>query len=448
MMSHYSDLEFLYGDNGAKNVQDLELIMQQEEAVSPNIFAVVIIHQLSNNIEQTISRNDVIAAIEQIIKRKFQGEMVINMSNKQKQVRSIDVKIEPILSTSVKKACCLIQVEESIIQQLKGNKMPLQFSDKDQDKELNAIFEVTFFEFNEFNQCNLLRNGKFAKEFAVIRPYQESQRLTSIILSINKMDQQIYAIKKVRITGEFTWQKLYYNKITQIREVKAMLRLQHPNVIRLYSWWIEEEIRERNNKYIYLYQQLEYDSYLGCNNLLQFSLIHLSKASEKEKRKTMQSLIHQLISGLEYIHNQGFFHRDLKLENLLITQDDAGEMALRICDFDWSISHQNDDGQNNNQLIFSKYYGTTELKVGLQRREIVYDAREELFQVGIIILDLCDPTFTKEERIQIQMNATNKPQILQNYKLELQIIQALLRKDFQSVQKFRTSQLYNQYMQM
>ncbi|CAD8185792.1 unnamed protein product [Paramecium octaurelia] len=440
MMSNDYDLDFLDSDSEAKNTQFLQQSMLQEEAVSPNIFAVIIIHQQSNNIQQTISRRDVIAAIEHIVKRIFQGEM--------KQIRSIDVKIESILSTSVQKACCLIQVDENIIQQLKEYKVPFQFSDKDQQKEQNSIFDVTFFDFNQFNECDLLRNGKFAKEFAVINQYQESQRFTSIILSINKMDQQIYAIKKVRIIGEFTWQKLYYNKITQIREVKAMLRLQHPNVIRLYSWWIEEEIRERHQKYFYLYQQQEYDSYLGCNNLFQYSMKHLSKASANVKRKTIQSLINQLISGLEYIHSQGFFHRDLKLENLLVTKDNVGEIALRICDFDWSKSHQNDDGQNNNQLIFIKDYGTTELKDGIQRIEIVYDAREELFQVGIIILDLCDPTLTKQERIQIQMNATNKSHILQNYQPELLIIQALLRKDFQSVQNFRTSQLYKQYMQM
>ncbi|CAD8092764.1 unnamed protein product [Paramecium primaurelia] len=443
MQNHNIDIEFLDSDEESKNIKIKQQCTQYEDIPTPNIFGVVIINQYSNKVQHHISRRDVITALEHIVIKILNGSM--------KQIRPIDVKIEPILSTSVKKASCILQVDENIIQQLKEYQMPLQFSDKDPKKGLIVIYEFKFFGFNEFNQCDLLNNGKFVKDFSVIKPYKETQRFTSIILCINKIDLQIYAIKKVRLMGEFTWQRLFYNQITQIREVKAMLRLQHPNVIRLYSWWIEKEINERNQQCFYLYLQQEYDSYLGCNDLLQFSVKYLLNAQVQFKRKIIQSLIHQLISGLEYIHGQGFFHRDLKLENVLVTRDNAGDVSLRICDFDWSKTHLNEDGQNNNWLLLSKDYGILQLNNGIQERGIVYDAREELFQVGIIILDLCDPTLTKEERILIQMNAKNnkfRPQIQQYYQPELQIIQALLRKEYKSVKELRTSSLYNKYIQM
>ena len=41
---------------------------------------------------------------------------------------------------------------------------------------------------------------------------------------------------------------------------------------------------------------------------------------------------HQIIEGLEYIHNKGFSHRDLKPENLLFTSD----FELKIADFGFS----------------------------------------------------------------------------------------------------------------
>ncbi|CAD8206500.1 unnamed protein product [Paramecium octaurelia] len=441
------DIEFIDSEDEQlrppqKQQQINNQMMQQEEAPSPNIFAVVIINQFSNKIQHIISRRDVITAIEYIVTKMLQGSM--------KQIRPVDVKIEPILSTSVQKACCLIEVNENIVQQLIDFSLPLQCCDKDPQKGLIVSYEFKFFQFNEFNHCDMFSNGKFVKEFCVIRPYQETQRQTSIILAINKMDQQIYAIKKVKLMGEFSWQKLFYNQITQIREVKAMLRLQHPNVIRLYSWWVEQEINEKNQRFFYLYLQQEYDSYLGCNNLLEFSVNCLSKAPVEQKIKTLKSLINQLIIGLEYIHGQGFFHRDLKLENVLVTKDNSGDVAVRICDFDWSKTHLNDDGQKINWLILSKECGTVEINNGMQRRGIVYDAKEELYQVGIIILDLCDPICSREERIQNHKNAKNnqfRPHIQAHYQQELQLIQALLKMEFKSVQELRNSLLYNKYMQ-
>ncbi|CAD8182836.1 unnamed protein product [Paramecium pentaurelia] len=442
------DIEFIDSEDEQKNnqnsqQQNKQQIMQLEEAPSPNIFAVVIINQYKNQIKHIISRQDVITAIEYIVKNILQGSM--------KKIRPTDVKIEPILSTQVQKACCLIQVDENIIKQLIEFQIPLQFGDKDPQKGLTVVYEFKFFQFNEFDKCDLFSNGKFVKEFCVIRPYQETQRYTSIIVAINKMDQQIYAIKKVRLMGEFSWQRLFYNQITQIREVRAMLRLQHPNVIRLYSWWVEQEINQKNQKYFYLYLQQEYNSFLGCNDLLQFSVNHLLNLPLEFKRKTMKSLIHQLITGLEYIHGQGFFHRDLKLENILVTKDNFGDVALRICDFDWSKTHLNDDGQKVNWLQLSKDCGTVEMNNGMQKKGIAYDAKQELFQVGIIILDLCNPTPNKDERIQMHKDAKNnifKPHILQDYQPELQIIYALLKMEFKSVQELRTSQLYNKYMEI
>jgi serine/threonine protein kinase len=48
--------------------------------------------------------------------------------------------------------------------------------------------------------------------------------------------------------------------------------------------------------------------------------------SESETR----ALYQQILSGVQFMHNNGFAHRDLKPENILITSNDV----LKICDFD------------------------------------------------------------------------------------------------------------------
>ena len=60
------------------------------------------------------------------------------------------------------------------------------------------------------------------------------------------------------------------------------------------------------------------------------------KAMQNGKRKSylslpcIRSICRQALSALDYLHNQGFMHRDLKPTNILVTKWDAGTDALTI----------------------------------------------------------------------------------------------------------------------
>ncbi len=45
----------------------------------------------------------------------------------------------------------------------------------------------------------------------------------------------------------------------------------------------------------------------------------------------------QLIAGIKYIHEEGVYHRDIKIENILFSED----LNLKISDFGLSI-HKNE----------------------------------------------------------------------------------------------------------
>ncbi|CAN4095874.1 unnamed protein product [Withania somnifera] len=109
------------------------------------------------------------------------------------------------------------------------------------------------------------------------------------------------------------------------REIGTLKLLKHPNVVRLY------EVLASKSK---IYMVLEY---VNGGELFD-RIVSKGKLSEAQGRKLFQ----QLVDGVSYCHDKGVFHRDLKLENVLI--DSRGN--IKISDFGLSALPQQfrDDG--------------------------------------------------------------------------------------------------------
>ncbi|CAH9129593.1 unnamed protein product [Cuscuta epithymum] len=109
------------------------------------------------------------------------------------------------------------------------------------------------------------------------------------------------------------------------REIGTLKLLKHPNVVRLH------EVLASKTK---IYMVLEY---VNGGELFD-RIVSKGKHSEVEGRKLFQ----QLVDGVSYCHSKGVFHRDLKLENVLVD----GNGTLKITDFGLSAlpQHFRDDG--------------------------------------------------------------------------------------------------------
>ncbi|XP_061343250.1 CBL-interacting serine/threonine-protein kinase 1 isoform X1 [Gastrolobium bilobum] len=103
------------------------------------------------------------------------------------------------------------------------------------------------------------------------------------------------------------------------REIATLKLLKHPNVVRLC------EVSASKTK---IYMVLEYVT----GGELFDKIAYKGKLNEGEGRKMFQ----QLIDGVSYCHNKGVFHRDLKLENVLV--DAKGN--IKITDFGLSALPQ------------------------------------------------------------------------------------------------------------
>lgn len=72
----------------------------------------------------------------------------------------------------------------------------------------------------------------------------------------------------------------------------------------------------------------------------------------------MKDIFAQLITALQYTHAQGFAHRDIKLENILI--DSKGEILLT----DWSLCTRWKPGQMHKDYVGSSAYMSPEVMDG------------------------------------------------------------------------------------
>ncbi|KAG2314331.1 hypothetical protein Bca52824_017453 [Brassica carinata] len=109
------------------------------------------------------------------------------------------------------------------------------------------------------------------------------------------------------------------------REIRTLKVLKHPNIVRLH------EVLASKTK---IYMVLE----CVTGGDLFDRIVSKGKLSETNGRKMFQ----QLIDGISFCHNKGIFHRDLKLENVLL--DANGH--IKITDFGLSAvsQHFREDG--------------------------------------------------------------------------------------------------------
>eukprot|EP00357_Protocruzia_adherens_P017024 CAMPEP_0114975628 /NCGR_PEP_ID=MMETSP0216-20121206/2213_1 /TAXON_ID=223996 /ORGANISM="Protocruzia adherens, Strain Boccale" /LENGTH=695 /DNA_ID=CAMNT_0002336447 /DNA_START=23 /DNA_END=2110 /DNA_ORIENTATION=+ len=113
-------------------------------------------------------------------------------------------------------------------------------------------------------------------------------------------------------------QKLKQQKLTRrlIDEIEIHSELKHGSVVELYHFFEDTES-------VYMLLDL-------CKGGELYTYIkQKGKLDEEETREFMM----QLILGLKYLHAKGILHRDLKLGNLLLTED----YNLKICDFGLAV---------------------------------------------------------------------------------------------------------------
>ena len=148
------------------------------------------------------------------------------------------------------------------------------------------------------------------------------------------------------------------------REISIMKKVKHFNIAKLYAV-IETKLT------IFLIQE-----YIQGKELIEY-LNKKGKLKEVEACK----FFHQIISGLDYLHQCGIAHRDFKPENILLTNDNQ---ILKIIDF--GLSHTYKKGELLKTGCGSPCYVPPEMV----KEEKYNGALSDIWSAGIILyLMLC-----------------------------------------------------------
>ena len=189
---------------------------------------------------------------------------------------------------------------------------------------------------------------------------------------------RVIAVKKIEINNS----KSKYDKT--IKEINLLKNLEHPNIVKYYDYFQEEN-------YIYLMME-----YLDGGTLKQY-IINNKNITEDEAR----IIIKQLLKALSYLHYTcDICHRDIKPENIMFKEkNDINNLKL----LDFGLSLDSFESKKYLDNCGTLVYMAPELI-----KNVKYTKQIDVWSVGIILYMLLmkgkNPFYNKEDSREIIIN--------------------------------------------
>ncbi|MDM8531072.1 FHA domain-containing serine/threonine-protein kinase [Anaerolineales bacterium HSG25] len=148
------------------------------------------------------------------------------------------------------------------------------------------------------------------------------------------------------------------------REAKVIARLRHPNILMVYSYGEQDG---------YPYMVIEHVENGTLRDKLDENLLNWKKVA---------SLMTPVAEVLNYAHNKGVVHRDVKPSNILMPHDDwplLADFGLIKVSEDWEVEDITTSGAS---------MGTPAYMAPEQVRGVEIDARADMYALGVIIFEM------------------------------------------------------------
>lgn len=205
--------------------------------------------------------------------------------------------------------------------------------------------------------------------------------MADVYKGVDLTDNRAVAIKVLK--QEYSNDPQYLRRLS--REARAMVSLKNEHVVSLLDMGSEEDIH---------YLVLEYVNGLTLRE-------YMDEHGSMKPHEAVD-IVCDVLDGLSHAHKKDLIHRDVKPQNILITEDGV----IKLTDFGIAKFAGNStktfDGK---EAVGSVYYISPEQAKGEE-----VDARTDLYSVGVLLYEMLTgaPPFTGDNAVQVALKHVNE----------------------------------------
>ncbi len=151
------------------------------------------------------------------------------------------------------------------------------------------------------------------------------------------------------------------------RELQTQWSLQHPGIAQVYDLGYLDDG----------------SPYMALEQIRGLSLQEIVEDRGALPEAEVIEIALQVCDALAYVHDEGFVHRDLKPDNILVTRDGQGRWIARLIDFGVTL----DTARPMERLTQDGYVvGTPDYMAPEQIQGIEIDARTDVYALGAVLV--------------------------------------------------------------
>lgn len=147
-------------------------------------------------------------------------------------------------------------------------------------------------------------------------------------------------------------------------EARTIARLEHPHILPLYDYGVQDDI---------LYLVTMYVEGGSLNDRLRQGTLPLS---------TIDRLLTQIASALDYAHRQGVIHRDIKPDNILLDREGYARLA------DFGIVKLVEQAEGNKLTYTGGLIGTPAYMSPEQGQGGTIDRRSDIYSLAVVVYEM------------------------------------------------------------
>ncbi len=187
-------------------------------------------------------------------------------------------------------------------------------------------------------------------------------------------------------------------------------------------------IKHKNLAMLYDFSTLEDGSYYMVWEFIDGTNIQkwISQNGPVPARLAVEMSV-QALNGLEHLHSMGLIHRDISPENIMLSQDHHGKLAVKVIDF--GIAKQLAEGEGGQGLtqtgmFLGKLKYASPEQAGFLKEGEHLDPRSDLYSFGVVMYEMLAgkaPFNATNPHGYILKHVTEKPQAIHDLNPDVRV---------------------------